>query len=334
MFDIRFEKVVPVVIQENLRKKGMLWWGMLALVPLLFGILVFLTDEPLKYPEHTLVSIPEGSSSTEVAGILKNAGLVFSEKSILSALFLEGGITKIQAGDYFFDIPESSLQIARRLIEGDYRLVAEAIVVPEGATVRDMALLFEKKFDGLFDLNEFIKKAQMYEGYLFPDTYFFFPNATADIVISSLRRNFDAKILKLTDEIEQFGKPLEEVVVMASLLEKEARELETRRMIAGVLWRRLEISMPLQVDAVFPYIIGKNTFEVTREDLLYDSPYNTYVYKGLPPGPIGSPSFESLLAAVTPIESEYLFYLADHDGVTHYAKTFEEHVANKRRYLR
>jgi len=91
--------------------------------------------------------------------------------------------------------------------------------------------------------------------------------------------------------------------------------------------------MRLQVDAVFPYFLGKNTFQLTKSDLAYDSPYNTYRYAGLPPGPIGSPSLDAITAALKPIESPYWFYLADFDGVTHYAVNFEDHVENKRQYL-
>ena len=120
---------------------------------------------------------------------------------------------------------------------------------------------------------------------------------------------------------------------MASILEREAHDLEDRRMIADVLWRRLELGMPLQVDATFLYTLGKTTFDLTDADLEGDDPYNTYVNKGLPPGPIGSPSLESILAAVTPIKSDYLYYLADKNNVTYYSETYEEHLQKKRKYL-
>ena len=121
---------------------------------------------------------------------------------------------------------------------------------------------------------------------------------------------------------------------MAWILEKEAHTTFDRRMIAGVLWRRLKIDMALQVDVAFLYSIGRSTFSLTNADLKdADDPYNTYVHKGLPPGPIGSPSLSSLRAAVTPIDEGFLFYLADGNNVTHYSKTYEEHLRKKALYL-
>jgi UPF0755 protein len=121
---------------------------------------------------------------------------------------------------------------------------------------------------------------------------------------------------------------------MASILEAEARTTETRKIISGILWKRMEIGMPLQVDAPFQYIIGKNTFQLTTNDLKFDSPYNTYKYKGLPPGPIGNPGLDAISATVNPIKTNYLYYLSDVRGNMHYAKTFAEHVINKEKYLK
>jgi len=120
---------------------------------------------------------------------------------------------------------------------------------------------------------------------------------------------------------------------MASILEKEARRSETRKAISGVLWNRIEIGMPLQVDAVFPYINGKNTFQLTYDDLEIDSPYNTYKYPGLPIGPIANPGLSSIQAAITPTESENLFYLSDYDGNTYFSQTFDQHKRYKAQYL-
>jgi len=120
---------------------------------------------------------------------------------------------------------------------------------------------------------------------------------------------------------------------MASLLEKEAHIFRDRRMISGVLWKRMEIGMPLQVDAAFLYFLGRTTFDLTLEDLQYDSPYNTYLHAGLPAGAITNPSLRAIEAAVTPIDNGNLFYLADFSGTTHYSATFEEHLRKKRIYL-
>src|SRR3989344_2105831 len=123
-----------------------------------------------------------------------------------------------------------------------------------------------------FDEEEFIKKAKDKEGYLFPDTYHFPQNIKPNAVIEAMEKNFNDKIIALNEKISAFGKPLKEVMVMASLLEEEARKLETKQMIAGILWKRLKMDMPLQVDASFQYVNGKNSFTLTTEDLATDSP--------------------------------------------------------------
>jgi len=120
---------------------------------------------------------------------------------------------------------------------------------------------------------------------------------------------------------------------MASILEGEALTTSDRKLVAGVLWRRLEIGMPLQVDATFSYVNGKTTFELTLDDLKIDSPYNTYKYKGLPPTPINNPGLNSINAALYPTKTKYLYFLSGNDGKMHYARTFEEHKRNRQLYL-
>src|SRR3989344_5433231 len=205
-------------------------------------------------------------------------------------------------------------------------------VIPEGATTGDMAVIFGNRLLR-FDAERFLADARSQEGYLFPDTYFFLPNAAEDLVIRTMRQNFDSHEASIDAQVQAFGKPLGDVVIMASLLEREAKTMEDRRMIAGVLWNRLNRGMLLQVDAAFLYSLGRNTYQLTTEDLASDSRYNTYRYKGLPPGPIGSPSMISLEAAVTPVKHDYLYYLADRNGKTYFSKTYAEHLRNKQRYV-
>ena len=146
-----------------------------------------------------------------------------------------------------------------------------------------------------------------------------------------MESEFEKQITVLKEDIVAFGVPLSEVVTMASLLEKEARQYETRQIISGILWKRIKIGMPLQVDAVFGYIFGIDTFSPTFDELVTtDSPYNTYKNKGLPPGPIANPGLESLKAAVNPVETPYFYYLTGFDGEMHYGRTLDEHVENRR----
>jgi UPF0755 protein len=148
-----------------------------------------------------------------------------------------------------------------------------------------------------------------------------------------MEQNFYHRIEPLEGLIADFGKPLDEVLTMASLLEKEARTPVSRRTIAGILWNRIDANMPLQVDAVFGYIKKGDIYSPKFSDLKVDSPYNTYKYKGLPPGPIANPSLASIRAAVTPIESSYLFYLSDRGGRMHYSTAYSQHLRYKRMYL-
>ena len=198
------------------------------------------------------------------------------------------------------------------------------ITIPEGYTVRQMGELFEKV--GLFLKEEFLVLAQKEEGYLFPDTYRFFRKTTPEKVIEKMKKNFEEKIKDLSVN--------RDTIIMASIIEKEIHDTEDRKVVSGILWRRIKEEIGLQVDASLNYVLGKTSAELTADDLKIDSPYNTYKYRGLPVGPIANPGLDAILAAINPTESPYLFYLSDKDGVTHFARNFEEHKANKLRYLR
>lgn len=291
----------------------------------------------LKAPDaflpHTLLVIREGETGTEAADELKGLGLIQSRTAFKAFLRLFGGTTGLVAGDYSFERPANVIALARRLASGAYGIESVRVTLYEGSHIHEMADILREHLYR-FDPNAFVDIASTSEGYLFPDTYFFMPNANEQDVYDLLRRKFDERIAEVDTLIRRFDRPLEDVVKMASILEKEARTELSRRMIAGILWKRIDEGMPLQVDAVFAYVIPKSTFELTTEDLQDDHPFNTYTRKGLPPTPIGNPGLDSIRAAVTPIESPYYYYLSDMDGEMHYAATHDDHVANKDKYLR
>lgn len=290
-------------------------------------------EPPDNFPVGKLITIPEGASLSETATSFEEQGVIRSGVGLKILMAMTARDRDVHAGDYLFREPKSLFAIARAISLGAYGLEPIRIRVPEGATTRDMAKIFGAQLER-FDEERFIELAQPMEGYLFPDTYFFLPNATDTLVLSTLRQNFDTQIVKIQKEIIASGKPLDEVVIFASLLEREATNMEDRRKIAGVLWNRLDRGMLLQVDAAFLYSLGRTTFDLTMADLTNEEDaYNTYVHKGLPPGPIGSPSLDSMLAVVTPIKNDYLYYLADDNYVTHYSKTYEEHLRKKRIYI-
>lgn len=287
---------------------------------------------PLSFPEGTLITIEEGSSVREAGEKLKQTGLIRSRMLFETTVRLQGGSNI--AGQYSFQRRENIFTVAGRLASGDFKLNPTRVRILEGATARDIAKQLGEELED-FNEEEFLKLALPKEGYLFPSTYFIYPGATPETVVRLLETTFEEKISSpsVKAAIERSGKTVEEIVIMASLLEKEAPHTYDRRVIAGVLWERIDRGMLLQVDAIFPYIIGKNSFNLTRADLAIDHPYNSYVHKGLPPGAIANPSLDAILAAATPIASNYLFYLSDMSGNIHYSATYEQHLAAKRKYL-
>ncbi len=149
-----------------------------------------------------------------------------------------------------------------------------------------------------------------------------------------MRAEYEAKMAPLRDSIATSSFSETEIIIIASLLEREANDDTSMRMVSGIIQNRLDIGMPLQIDATLDYLLDKASHELTLDDLEIDSPYNTYVYKGLPPTPIANPGLTAIRAALEPTASSYLYYLTDDEGVFHYAETHEEHTANKARYLR
>ena len=293
---------------------------------------LFVISPPDDFPLEKLITVPEGASLSETSRILEDAHVIRSLLAFRVLVALSGNEQSVHAGDYLFKEPLSVFSVARVVSIGAYGLEPLRMRVPEGATTKDMALIFGGRLER-FNKERFLSIARPLEGYFFPDTYFFLPNATEDTVISALRQNFDTHIATLDEQIQKFGKPLSDIVTMASILEREAPPGEDRHIIAGILWKRLAIGMPLQVDVTFLYTLGKGTFQLTTKALITDSPYNTYTNKGLPPGPIGSPSLDALEAAVNPTKTKYLYFLADRSGVTHYSKTYEEQIMKKDLYF-
>jgi UPF0755 protein len=287
---------------------------------------------PDTFPLNTLISVDSGMSVNNIASSLRDQGVIRSPLMFRAIIILMGDQKVVHAGDYIFKEPLNVFSIARALAVGQYGLEPYRIRVPEGATAKEMVKIFSSQLQR-FNATNFLTEAQPQEGYLFPDTYYFLPNAREDTVIQAMRQNFDQKIAAIQPQIASSTHSLSDLVIMASILEREAYNTQDRKMIAGVLWNRLTRGMPLQVDAAFSYTIGKGTFQLTMKDLTTDSPYNTYLNKGLPPTPIGSPSLDSLLAAATPIKSSYLYFLADQNGITHYCKNYECQLANKQKYF-
>lgn len=300
------------------------------IVVLLFGYIFFYMS-PKEFPMGQVITVSSGESLQGIADTLHNANVIKSPFFFRTAVIMLGGEKKVMAGDYFLDRREGSLGLAYRLVKGDFHLTVKKITIPEGWNIFQINSYLEKQIIN-WNKSKFLSLAKNQEGYLFPDTYFVSPTIKPEEVISRMKDNFEKKISSV-EAISTSTHSLEDIIIMASILENEARTTESRKIIAGILWKRLKLGMPLQVDSTFSYINGKNTYELTVDDLKIDSPYNTYKYRGFPPGPIGNPGLDSINDAVNPTTTKYLYFLSSRDGIVYYAKNFEEHQVNREKYL-
>lgn len=288
---------------------------------------------PVDFPSGTIVRVNKGDSLKKISESLEESKVIRSPVVFQFFVILKAGDKGVVAGDYIFNEKESVYHIASRLSQGFYEIDQFRITLPEGITIQEMGTVFNNKFPD-FNKTEFLAAALKEEGYLFPDTYNFFPNEKEENLVVIMKDNFNKKIKDLNYDFTNGEKRLDDVIKMASIIEKESGGEKDKKIISSILWNRISIGMPLQVDASFTYINGKSSSELTLADLKTESLYNSYKHKGLPPTPICNPGFSAIEAALYPEDTPYLYYLHDKRGVIHYAKTFTEHVANKRKYIK
>jgi UPF0755 protein len=303
---------------------------------LLFVIYISSVSTPSNYPVGHIITIEKGTILKDIANNLKSEKVIRSPFLFRSTVIILGGERSAHAGEYLLHEKEGVFALAYRIANGKFELIPITVLIPEGLNIQELALHLSNSID-MFDMTKFLSLSQNDEGYLFPDTYNFLPNVSEEEVYQTMKETFDIRLREISEEVESFigntGRPIEDIIIMASIIELEAFDLETKLDISGVLWNRMEIGMALQVDASFAYLLGKGTSQLSLEDLQIDSPYNTYKYRGLPPGPISNPGLESILSAVTPSQHDYYYYLADKEGVTHFSKTFAEHSRKKALYI-
>jgi len=301
-------------------------------LPPLFLMLEIFFNIPKGFSDTRIVEIKRGETISSVAKRFKNNEIIESEllfKILIRLRSLERGVI---AGSYLLE--RSSLWgVVSRITDIPSSKNLVKITIPEGYNNREMAVLLDKNFEN-FNADNFLILTKEIEGYLFPDTYLFPKEIKEEEIIGELKSNFNKRMNSIKDAIENSDRKFEDIIIMASLLEEEARTTETRKIISGILWKRLDIGMALQVDAVFSYIAGENKPKVSFADLEVDSPYNTYKYAGLPPGPITNPGLDSILATLNPTPSDYWFYLSDPQGNMYYAQDFEGHKENRANHLR
>lgn len=319
-------------IAGSVRRDVRMKTAIIASSSVMVAVALAVLTPPPEFPERSLVRVESGTALLDVSRMLSERGMIRSKKMFLGIVILMGGERGVIAGAYLFTEPANTLTIARRMTRGDYGDAAVRVTIPEGFSSREVALLLSQKLES-FDTERFRALASAREGYLFPDTYFLSIMSASEDVLAIMEANFERRIDPFGEEIRRFGRSRGDVITMASIIELEASVPDDRRIISGILWERLRIGMPLQVDAAFIYINGKGSRELTADDLALDSPYNTYRYRGLPKGPIGNPGLNAIEAALRPAKTPYLYYLSDSTGTMHYARTFEEHKRNRERYL-
>lgn len=320
-------------LELHLLRYGRSWLAWIVCAAVLVFAASWYTAPPADFPGDTIIVIAPGASAPEVTMQLAEARLVNHPEFLRLLLRVTGTSTSIRPGAYRFAVPQNLLVVGWRIVYGEFGIPPIRLTVVEGATVREIAARVESLFPEI-TREAFVSAAQPFEGYLFPDTYIFQPDATAESVVEEMRRNFREKTGELSADIAASGHTFSDIITLASILEEETRTAADRRLVSGVMWNRIARGMPLQVDAVFGYIYGRGTYSPSYDDLKIDSPYNTYKYKGLPPGPISNPGLDSILAAIHPTKTQYLFYLSDKNGIMHYSYTYAEHLANEKRYLR
>lgn len=310
-------------------------WKIIILV-LTFGfiflVMIKIVFPPANFPVSPFYHVDRGDSVSQIATELKAKNFIQSKTAFKVFVILLGGEKRMQVGTYFFRQPISALNIALKLTNRFLGYKPVSVTVYEGMSNKKIATALVKEFPK-FSKEEFLDKTIGLEGRLFPDTYFFSPHDTVDDVIYEMNQNFNDQIIPLKMSIVVSGKTLGQILTMASLIERETKIDEDRRLVSGILWKRISIGMPLQVDATFEYFTDKNTYTISKEEMKKDSPYNTYINKGLPPTPIANPGLASIKAALNPTFSPYLYYLTGRDGKMYYAEDFAGHKKNRRLYL-
>lgn len=327
----------------------------LAIIATLAALFMYVSAgfrRPILASQPTFFTVRPGASLSKVAAELEEKGIIPSAFLLRLLARLENA-GPVQAADYQF-LPGISLkELYYDLVEGKSLSPERQVTLVEGWTLEQIADALEQagiiadkaaflqaatentaRFVAKFDFLKDKPAEASLEGYLFPDTYRFFPASEPDVVIEKLLGNFGSKLGDdVRAAIRTSGRNIHEAITLASIIEKEVRTPQEMKTVAGIFKNRLDIGMALQADSTVNYLTKSGRDRSTFEDLAIDSPYNTYKYAGLPPGPISNPGLNAIMAAAAPAETTYFYFLTDSEGRVYYAKTLEEHNENRRKYL-
>jgi UPF0755 protein len=322
---------------------------LLAILALVLGVLLcagawfyYQWHKPFQgYSGSLMLEFELGTSSYQIARLLEERGVIESRWPFWLRHMLDRGAT-LKAGEYSFDRPLRPLDIYLKLVRGDVQLYS--VTVPEGSDRFDMARIVQSALG--IDSQEFLgasedgaaihdlePKAKTLEGYLFPETYRFPRKVTAEQVVATMLAQFRRVLMTANPRPES----LQEIITLASLVEKETPANGERPVVAGVFRKRLKLGIPLQCDPTVIYaarLAGRPIGPIKQSDLQFDSPYNTYRHAGLPPGPIASPGEAAIRAALQPAETDFLYFVSDGRGGHLFSRTLAEHNRNVARYRR
>lgn len=307
-----------------------------------------------KSEEIKTFAIQPKQGSVAISRELKKEGLIKNWAVFELYVWSKGISSLLQPGEY--DLPKNLTikEIARILSRGARSGAFKEITLTfiEGWNNKDYAEYLNKQgFSQAEDFFEMVQKKQAWwdeydfltsrpldrdlEGYLFPDTYRVYKNAAIEEIVQKMLDNFGRKLSpELRAEIKKQGKTFHEILTLASIIEKEVSTPADRKLVAGIFYKRLKNNIGLQSDATVNYITKKGAVQPSRDDTRVDNPYNTYKYKGLPPGPICHPGLDAILAAIYPASNPYMYFLTTPEGEVIYSRTYEEHLAAKEKYLK
>lgn len=297
------------------------------------------------------ITIESGDTATEIGERLAKDNYISSTWSWRFHVWRQGAADALKAGRYSLEAKEKISDMIKRFAAGDTVPDHLTVTYPEGFTLEQMAERTSARSIGTkedflraatpasfatqYDYLAALPTNRSLEGYLFPDTYQVFSDDSASAVVQRMVATFNSKLSdELKKEITESNRTIDQIVTMASIIEREVQSDDDMALVSGVLWKRFDEDRGLDADATVRYALKKWDGGLTVQDLQTDSPYNTRRYKGLPPGPISNPGLRALIAAIRPEESEYYYYLSAPDGKTIFSKTNDEHNANKAKYLR
>jgi len=281
--------------------------------------------------EEKVFIIEERQGLEKIAQNLEQQKIIRNSWVFVYYLWLKQQTGKLQAGKYNLSPSMTIPEVARKIVKGEVIKDWIKVTIPEGWTNKQI----KERLVNLGLISQDKNISLELQGYLFPDTYYFEKKAPIEEIIKRMQDNFNKKITEdLKAEIKKQNKNLYQILIMASLLEKEVKSDKDRAIVAGIFWKRLENNYPLESCATIAYILEVDKWRYSIEETKIKSPYNTYLNIGLPPTPINNPGLSTIKAAVYPEYTDYNFFLTDPEtGQTIFSKTLEEHNANKRRYF-